>query len=281
METNQMNGEILRSKYGMTWYRVLSVLLIIWAITEPAISIQSLVDIAKTQNAKLYDLVIGIPELIVPSIVLVIGDAVLMILLAYFMLKYSFIAIGICKLNIIFPICVSILGSVWQASLEYGVDFAFSGSIGTIANKLIIFLPTYFYLKKRLITPFDEHNIAISKSQNTQSNAVTVDPFTFIERKLQGVTNQKDRDRIVRESLTGNHNPYTNAPIQNEAQWNEYISAYCADAEGINPVPEHIPDKRTQNEEPKENAPRFCRYCGSPLQEDSVFCEYCGKKICK
>ena len=32
----------------------------------------------------------------------------------------------------------------------------------------------------------------------------------------------------------------------------------------------------TQNANPSQNAPQFCRYCGKPLAENAAFCENCG-----
>lgn len=69
--------------------------------------------------------------------------------------------------------------------------------------------------------------------------------------------------------------------INRIGDWNNWSQAYGITGIDIKLLPSAVKDaefKPVQEETSNDNI-KFCRYCGTKLQEDAVFCHNCGKKV--
>ncbi len=95
-----------------------------------------------------------------------------------------------------------------------GVDNEFLSTLyaqtaGSAIGVCILFIPTYFYLKKRFYSPGSVSEVMIK-------------PEKAIPIRLLGVIDQKQRDPIIAEYMSETINPYTGHSIDNQSEWTIY-----------------------------------------------------------
>lgn len=268
-------------KRGMVWYRILNVLLVIWAVYEPLSTIASLNEVANNYGMSLIEYIPLMPLSIFLLILIhVIGDTAIMLLIARNMSTYNALAYDYCRLLLSFSFFIAV------CSLPIGLE-VFGSYLGVFISRLIIFLPSYYYLKKRLYatrTLRTESQIRSIPPDNPQAVRPSVlSPFELIPVKLMGHTDQAERDRIIAECLQGHFDPYTGNPIVCEDDWNNYVHAYNADKESKIQSKQFYPKEYaaagSKADEIISSVPKFCRFCGKSLRSDSEFCEHCGRKV--
>lgn len=145
----------------------------------------------------------------------------------------------------------------------------------------ILFIPTYFYLKKRFYSP-------------GSVSEVMIEPEKAIPIRLLGVIDQKQRDRIIAEYMSETINPYTGHSIDNQSEWTIYQNGLrtkhpqtpaetAPETESTTELISKIElcSKHSDNPQAVEPhaTPCFCRFCGASLRSDGQFCEHCGQAI--
>lgn len=241
----------------MRWYKILSVLLIIWSIFEPFNFFVHWLSLSTNSGLTFSDFFSATAPYSLIWAAGTIGDSILMLILRSEMHVWDSPAIKTTRNLLIFSACFSALAILSGISLlqswEVSSSSAFS-DLGIFLNKLIIFLPTYFYLKKRFYKP---------------SSEIQMSPETVIPVRLLGVTDQSQRDKIIAEYMGAIQNTYTGNLITTEKEWEIYLHG----------MPEPVP----QPQEPLTSRPlpteteaetKFCRFCGMLIKADSSFCEY-------
>lgn len=270
---------MLKKHLGMRWYKILSVLLIIWSIFEPLRFLGNWTYLANSAGQPFFDFLVSTSPYSFVWLIGTIVDSILMLILRSDMHAEDPNAIKATRNILIFSALFSALAIASGISLLQSLDVSSSSAFSDLSiflNKLIIFLPTYFYLKKRFY--------AVS---NTSHADMT--PESVIPVRLLGVSDQAQRDHIISEYMGQIVNPYTGNLVTSEAEWNIYLHGLPESiphsgeeliSKPISELTAKVEPDSTESES-KEPAPilKFCRFCGKPIKSDSKFCEYCGKSI--
>ncbi len=219
---------MINTSRGMKWYTILKILLVIWIITEPSFFLSDWSAIAVQSNVTFIELAAALPLFFISNFINVFGDSILMAILFYHMRNKDKKSIDSTRNILIFDIVISFittLATLIELQSLNGDDYSGYGSIlGYITFRLIVFVPTYIYLKKRFL-PIP-HNSQAPYITHAES---TFPPFETISAALEGLLNQTDRDETIAQILSGYNNPYTGQPITTEKDWDEYTQAYQAE----------------------------------------------------
>lgn len=219
---------MINTSRGMTWYTILKVLLIIWIIVEPTTFLSEWFDIAAQIGITFTELVTIFPLFFTSNCVNAFGDSILMAILFYHMRNKDKKSINSTRNILIFDIVISFittLTTLIELQPFSGNDYSGYGeNLGFVIARLIIFAPTYIYLKKRFLPV----------PRNPQSPYIThaegiFPPFETVSATLEGIFNQADRDETIAQIMSGYNNPYTGQPIATEKDWDEYTRAYQAE----------------------------------------------------
>lgn len=179
------------------------------------------------------------------------------------------------------------------------IESLYSQIVGALLGLYIVWIPTYFYVKKR--TAFGAPHVIPAASRprppKTLPPPVRFSPIDLVPRRLSGITDQAERDRIVADIFRGNNDPYTQNPITCEADWDAYVAAYYADkdeaarkrSEALHKItqqqprpPQPVSQPPSLAHVPPEQRYRPCADCGAnipyPEYEMETLCHVCRAK---
>lgn len=241
-----------RHDLGMKWYRVLMAILIIASILEVGQTIYMLVNL----DAFLVD-----DNNLLYTLLVTIADIGLRLLIFRSMLEYDE---KVLKLIIVF-LAFSLLAccvTYWLLTVNYYVLNAAS-SFGPFFTRCIIYIPSYFYLRNRLVF----RSRTISQPQ-TQPQHVRFKKCAQCDNLISYPECEKEilcsvcRARVNALSMIANDIPET-------------MPAEFHEDEMLPDTTDKVPTSPNET----KTRPSYCRKCGSKLHMDSLYCENCGEKV--
>lgn len=281
---------MLDKSKSLTWYHIFSGILILRALSSlhgfasPSIN-ASEAGVTVSQIFSLFPLT---------NILVVLNALVTLILhikLFTELRRKTAACIRTVRILIFYFIALAVLSAI-AGTIDYApyigsndLTSYYASCVGMLLANSILLIPTYFYLKRRFVSPVESKPIPVN-----------FDPFELVPVKLLGVSDQTQRDRIVAEIMRGNPNPYNGLPITNERDWKAYLqdeqtAQSLIDHDHSNDphteqTPPSSPESQTapsdipaNSESIAPDAPLFCRFCGAALRSDNSFCERCGKSV--
>lgn len=200
----------------MIWYKILKVILILRFLLSPlqqftAFSFDA--SSAGLTNSQYFE---AFPSIVAFGYLNAFGQSILSILMYHDICKEAPKCIRGARNVMIFTIMLALGLSISYYSdlTPLGVDNEFLSTLyaqtaGSVIGVCILFIPTYFYLKKRFYSP-------------GSVSEVMIEPKKAIPIRLLGVVDQKQRDRIIAEYMSETINPYTGHSIDNQSRWTIY-----------------------------------------------------------
>lgn len=265
-------GEEKVKKQGMIWYAILKYTLPIGVVINLYMPSNVVYESAQEVGVSFHAYFSTAPWYFSVYIVGGIVYAIISAALVYQLWKKGHLAAPLTKLLISYYTLYLALMLLTSYPI---IDYIDPYIIGSAFRFYIIWIPSYYYIKKR--TASELSHFSQQRPPETQNQPASI--FELIPMKLHNVTDQRKRDQIVSDLLRGNKNPYTDEYITCEADWNKYVNMYNADKERStqkeNNHDEVLENSSYGNDEPS----KFCRKCGKPLRNDSVFCEHCGTSV--
>lgn len=302
----------LGQEYGMKWYKFLLVITPFGIISDAVRPLMDVSNVASNNGVQFGDIVSALPGYVIPHILSGFIIALTLAVLEYHLYKRSSLCAPLVRLYL--AVCTFLF--IVLAILEYHyagyVDAAF---FSNLFSTYVIWVPTYFYLKKRFseseyhaapaesITHTETRSVAhhdesVHKAETTQQTApqtsvpqVMTNLIDMVASQLEGITDQEERDRRIAAIFRNRFNPYTDRAVDNEAEWNAYVEAYYQDLSmpKREPVETECASKPASAPEP-ESAVQTNEHCSEnlavepetpskPEAQRPKFCRKCGKPL--
>lgn len=297
----------LGQEYGMKWYKFLLVITPFGIISDAVSPLMDVSNVASNNGVQFGDIVSALPGYVVPHILSGFIIALTLAVLEYHLYKRSSLCAPLVRLYLAVCTFLFIVLAILEHYYAGYVDVTF---FSNLLSTYVIWVPTYFYLKKR----FSETDCRsksekpISEPQPAPQTDVPQEISNLIDTvssSLSGITDQNERDSRIAAIFHQQPNPYNGRAMVSESEWNAYIEAYYADlsvlknkpvetecaskptsvsqAESDVKINEHCSENLAYEPEtpnkPEAKKPKFCRKCGKPLRADSDFCEWCGESV--
>lgn len=295
---------------GMKWYDALKVLLPLWSVWEVLNYFVSFSNEATRIGMTFFEFMSFDIAISIFTLVAAVGDAALMMIMWSFLKKHDSFVVKYPLYLIAFTCGYCGILSVYMLLAYSNLESAAS-CLGMILNRVVIFAPTYFYLKHRF--PSEQTESLCPPAPTLCENCGAVIPYpecadyricqkcrgvaierqvapsfaalcTKISQSLSGVAVQTARDRIVADLLQGRIDPYTGQPITCEVEWNAYTAAYYADKDAAQADRSQQPPPVAQNDDtPQAAAPITPPPPAPAVKTDTTFhplyCRLCGAKL--
>ena len=301
---------------GMKWYTVIKFLLPIGAVINLLYPSMSVADIASQNGLTFSDMVNYAPLYFSIYIGGGIVLSIIEIFLSYNLWMQAPLAASLIRLLVAFNLFSNAILFIYEHSV-FGL-YNYPLISNTIAICLI-WIPTYYYVKKRVLPAWVTESADSQRQAPLYSNKTTdtmqakaedqilkqtkkntsgsLSLREIIPVKLMYVTDQSERDRIVAEMCRGHTDPYTGSLITCEMDWNKYLHAYKTEEYNVMkqrgyavepppPLNDYSMPKQTSEQKPEADNPSSLE---SPIVEESStdssteskpkYCRICGKPL--
>lgn len=259
----------LNQERGMKWYKFLLVIIPFGIISDAVSPLMDVSNVASNNGVQFGDVVSALPGYVIPHILSGFIIALTLAVLEYHLYKRSSLCAPLVRLYLAVCTFLFIILAILEQSYAGSVDVTF---FSNLFSSYVIWVPTYFYLKKRFSEPEYQTKPAepiphadiepVSEPQPEQQTA----PQTEWNAYIKAYSEELDTLKAKPAETECASKPASAPELESDVQMNEHCSE------------DFVTEPETPNK-PEATRPKFCRKCGKPLRADSDFCEWCGESV--